>query len=103
MSNQELAVDYMWLIMIAFFPLFSEEYFPGIRIEGDSSYFVRDCSDLTEEEKVEMKNNFAALLNGKNVCALRASKLCDINDMGIICAGCPEGMMYVNGAEDCGE
>ena len=61
------------------------EFFPGYQVEGESNYFVRDCADLTEDQKLEVKNTFVTTLNENNVCADRASKSCDIKDMAIIC------------------
>ncbi len=44
-----------------------EEFFPGYRIEADSSYFVNACDELTEEEQRQVKQEFADRLNDNEV------------------------------------
>lgn len=62
-----------------------EEFFPGFQLEGGSAYFAAACEDLTEDQKIAAKEEFAKTLNDNGVCIKRNTKLCDIKDMGIIC------------------
>ena len=54
-------------------------------MEGESAYFAAACEELTEEQKTAAKEEFAKRLNDKGVCSKRATKVCEIKDMGIIC------------------
>ncbi|ELU17886.1 hypothetical protein CAPTEDRAFT_190824, partial [Capitella teleta] len=62
-----------------------EEYFPGFRLEADAFYFVRKCKDLTPSEQDDVKKTFAAVLDDNQVCKLRGTKLCNLDNFGIIC------------------
>ena len=64
----------------------AEEFFPGIRLEADTSYFVRRCRDLTEEEQKAVKEQFAEVLNNEGICKDREENpMCVIQDIAIIC------------------
>ena len=63
----------------------AEEFFPAFTLEADSSYFVTDCHNLTEEEQVAVKQEFANVLNRNGVCKKKSTKVCDISNMAIIC------------------
>lgn len=65
--------------------LFSDEFFSGFHLEASSSYFIRDCIDLNETEQEDVKAQFAEVLNNNRVCMGRSRKMCDVNDIVIIC------------------
>ncbi len=47
--------------------LFAEQFFPDMIIEAETSYFVRACQDLTEDEQMDVKNHFIGVLNEHKV------------------------------------
>merc|ERR1712168_649095 len=62
-----------------------EESFPDIRIEADSKYFTTACEALSEEEKGQVKDEFAKVLNNEGVCERSKMKVCEVKNMAIIC------------------
>ncbi len=66
-------------------------------MEADSSYFVTDCHNLTEEEKTEVKQKFATLLNHNGICKKRSTQVCDIADMAVICGRRTKRSLFGNG------
>jgi hypothetical protein len=77
-SHQQIEKD-------AIFPACIEQFWPDIWLEAKSNYFVRACKDLTEEEKIKVKEDFAQILNNDNVCKAKETQFCSIEDMAIIC------------------
>ena len=47
--------------------LLAEQFFPDLILLAETSYFVRACDDLTDEEKVEVKEHFISVLNENKV------------------------------------
>ena len=62
-----------------------EEFFPEFRLEGNSSYFVRKCKELTPDEQQKVKEDFAKMLSDEGICVRRETKVCDAKNVGIIC------------------
>ena len=54
-------------------------------MEGDAAFFAAACEDLTEEQKTAAKQEFANRLNENGICIKGLTKICSIEDMGIIC------------------
>ncbi len=48
-----------------------EEFFPDYRMEADASYFVQACRDLTEQQKDEVRRQFAEMLTNEGICKKR--------------------------------
>lgn len=58
---------------------------PIYGFEMVSSFLVSNCSNMTDSEELEVKENFAKILNEKNVCKHGKTQLCHIGDMTIVC------------------
>ena len=65
--------------------LFSAEIFPGFRLGGDAAFFAAACDDLTEEQKTAAKMEFTNRLTENGVCMKGLTKICNIEEAGIIC------------------
>ena len=46
---------------------------------------MRACHNLTESEKDEVKQEFAQMLTDEGICLKRATRVCDVRNVGIIC------------------
>jgi hypothetical protein len=62
-----------------------EEFFPGIKLEAETFYFVDKCKDLTPKQQDEAKQVFANILNENGVCQKSSTQLCDMDNFAIIC------------------
>ena len=54
---------------------FAEAMFPEFRMEADAAYFTSNCSDLSANETMAVKQEFANLLNAHEVCMKGKSSL----------------------------
>ncbi|XP_013391007.1 sushi, von Willebrand factor type A, EGF and pentraxin domain-containing protein 1 [Lingula anatina] len=61
------------------------EFFPDFKFEANSTYFVRACNELTEQERNDVKREFAKKLSDEGVCLKSSTKVCDMKNVGIIC------------------
>ena len=77
-----LSFSFSTVCLFIFFP---EEFFPDFRIEADSAYFVRACHNLSDDEKEDVRREFAQVLTDEGVCQARQSKVCDMRNVGIVC------------------
>ena len=74
--NENLALTTNFeMFNIMWWNFFPEEFFPGIRLEGNSSYFVQNCRDLTPDEQQKVKDDFAKLLTDEGICINRQTKV----------------------------
>ncbi|XP_013396516.1 sushi, von Willebrand factor type A, EGF and pentraxin domain-containing protein 1 isoform X1 [Lingula anatina] len=62
-----------------------EQFFPDFRLEAESAYFVRACNDLTPEERLAVRQEFADKLTAEGICLKRTTKVCDVANVDIIC------------------
>ena len=54
--------------IVYFLTMFTEQFFPGIILLAETSYFVRACDELTEEEKRTVAEHFVSVLDENKVC-----------------------------------
>jgi hypothetical protein len=65
------------------------EEFASVKVNANTTYFVRACSNLTEQEQSVVKEQFAQMLTDHGVCKSRRQgreqKMCEAKNVGIIC------------------